>query len=45
MKRSELDTYSSIKNSVIGMADDLKYTLSEPEEKVGYRDGKNNLNI
>lgn len=40
MKRSELDAYSSIKNSIIGMADDLKYTLSEPEEKVVIEMGK-----
>jgi len=34
MERSELESYSSIKNYMIGLANDLKFSLSKPEEKV-----------
>lgn len=40
IRRSSLDSYSSIKNYIIGIAKDLKYQLSEKEEKVNIENGK-----
>lgn len=40
IERSELESYASIKNYMIGLANDLKYTLSKPEEKVSIEMGK-----
>jgi oligoendopeptidase F len=34
IERSNLDSYKSIKNYIIGLANDLKFMLSKPEEKV-----------
>jgi oligoendopeptidase F len=40
MQRSELPSYEPIKNYMISLANDLKFTLSKPEEKVSIELGK-----
>jgi oligoendopeptidase F len=40
IQRSELASYEPIKNYVIGIANDLKFTLSKPEERVSIELGK-----
>lgn len=40
IERSKLASYEPIKNHIIGLANDLKFTLSKPEERVAIELGK-----